>query len=78
MAARSFSRGHVIIYDGSKWVYEDDGTDAMLVRACVRCNRLPTPDGHDACLGFVPAAISACCGHGVEPPYRIDDESGEA
>lgn len=32
---------------------------------CVRCGRSPTPEGHDACLGYLPGVESACCGHGI-------------
>lgn len=36
---------------------------------CVLCATRPTPEGYDPCLGFIPAARSACCGHGVEPGH---------
>jgi hypothetical protein len=26
---------------------------------------LPTPEGYDACLGYLPGVDAACCGHGV-------------
>lgn len=32
---------------------------------CVRCDRSPTPEGYDACLGHLPGVDTACCGHGV-------------
>ena len=31
---------------------------------CVKCGELPTPEGHDACLGELPGLMNACCGHG--------------
>ena len=33
---------------------------------CVKCGLLPTPEGHDGCLGTLPEDIvmNACCGHG--------------
>ncbi len=34
---------------------------------CKRCGKLPTPEGYDACLGYLPGVASACCGHGVKP-----------
>lgn len=34
------------------------------VRACIECNMVPTPEGYDACLGYLPGIVSACCGHG--------------
>ncbi len=45
------------------------GLGGMLVvepRECLRCGRMPTKDGYDACLGQLPGVTSACCGHGVE------------
>lgn len=38
---------------------------------CVKCGRPPTPEGYDACLGFLPAVESACCGHGEGEGYYI-------
>jgi hypothetical protein len=32
---------------------------------------MPTSEGYDACLGFIPGVESACCGHGVEEPYQM-------
>ena len=34
---------------------------------------MPTPEGHDACLGAIPGAAAACCGHGVQAPYILWD-----
>ena len=69
MNATSYQRGHRIEYIGGRWVYADDQTTSAVERPCVRCGRIPTPDGHDACLGRIEATASACCGHGVEEPY---------
>ena len=35
---------------------------------CVKCGLLPTPEGHDGCLGTLPenVVMNACCGHGNE------------
>ncbi len=38
-------------------------------RPCPKCDRLPTPAGHDPCIADLPGVISACCGHGVEDGY---------
>ena len=67
----SYKRGHLIRYIGKQWVYADDGHPITEERPCIRCGRMPTPEGYDACLGYIPGAISACCGHGVESPYVI-------
>ena len=69
MAAKSFSRGHATIYIGGAWVYCDNGEPVDTNRPCAKCGKLPTPEGYDACVGFVPGAKSACCGHGVEKGY---------
>lgn len=33
---------------------------------CAHCNRGPTEEGHDGCLGTLPESVvmNACCGHG--------------
>lgn len=67
MTARSHHRGHPVHYDGVRWVYTDTGEPSDIVRPCVRCGELPTPEGHDACLGELPGVSSACCGHGATP-----------
>ena len=73
MSAHSFMRGWPITWKGydfrtpaNIWVYDDDGTVADDSRPCVRCGRHPTPEGYDACLGYIEGATAACCGHGVE------------
>ena len=50
---------------GDEWRY----LDGTLVssdpnRQCGHCNLPNRDDGHDACLGVIPGAINACCGHG--------------
>lgn len=67
------SRGHPIRWDAEReaWVYADDGSPATEERPCVKCGEMPTPEGYDACLGDVPGATSACCGHGVEDGYAV-------
>jgi len=74
MAATGYYRGHPIAFherDGV-WVYGDTGEPIKNhPRPCPRCGMPPTPEGHDWCLGHIPGAVSACCGHGVEPPFRM-------
>ena len=36
---------------------------------CPKCGLARTPEGHDPCMSQIPGAVSACCGHGLEPPY---------
>ena len=78
MGAHAYIRGHEITFapgkigatDPSAWVFVDTGEPVVgSDRPCARCGRPPTPEGYDACLGHVPGAISACCGHGVQEPF---------
>jgi len=76
-APRGWHRGHPIFYRDGAWVYAD-GTSADVQRPCVRCGRMPNPDGSDACLGHLPGIASACCGHGVTEPICIPVREEEA
>lgn len=59
-----YKRGHLVSSDG---YYVDTGERATdNDRPYPLCHKLPTPEGYDACLGHIPGARSACCGHGVE------------
>lgn len=66
MTARSASRGWPTFWNSVKWVYEDTEMKVDDKRPCRRCGRVPTTEGHDACLGKLPNVWSACCGHGEE------------
>lgn len=66
MVARSHERGHEIIFD-RQWLYADT-RQPVGDRPCKRCGREPV-EGRDACLGHIPGATAACCGHGVGPGY---------
>jgi hypothetical protein len=39
--------------------------------SCAACGQLPTPEGHDACLGTLPGVRAACCGHGKSKGYVL-------
>lgn len=68
--ARAHKRGHLTVYSGNnEWIYEDTGESIRVPRPCKRCKCFPTAEGHDACLGHIPGAIGACCGHGMESGY---------
>lgn len=43
-----------------------------MTRTCGVCGET-CGDGPDPCLGQLPYVISACCGHGVTPPYLWTD-----
>lgn len=67
MSATSYQGGHLIEYN-KQWLYADDKSPISVKRPCVRCGRMPTPEGYDACLGYIPNVKSACCGHGMGNP----------
>lgn len=71
MSARSYQRGHPIIWRDGQWVYEDDDSPIVEERPCARCGEMPTVEGYDVCLGHIEGVSSVCCGHGVERPYAI-------
>ena len=70
MTASAHLRGIQVFYIDNEWRYAD-GAIAELRKPCARCKQPPTPEGYDACLGYMSGAISACCGHGVEAPYIV-------
>jgi hypothetical protein len=78
-------RGHrIVAYRDGQWRWAASGRwlkygSGPKDPPCALCHRPPSPEGFDACLGEIPGAISACCGHGVapghvtyEPGQRID------
>jgi hypothetical protein len=69
----STQRGHKIIYIVDKWVYADTGEDIEKERSCIKCGKMPTKEGHDACMGKLPNVKFACCGHGIEKGFLIKE-----
>ncbi len=69
MTGRSHVRGWACEFKGGRWVFTDNGRATDHSRACRRCGRKPTPEGYDACLGHIPGATGACCGHGVDDGF---------
>lgn len=67
-----YNRGNPIEYRNGQWVYADGVPLSQEERPCTRCGRMPTPEGYDACLGYIEGATSACCGHGVERGCIVD------
>ena len=67
MTARGNARGHRIEFDQTAyvWRYADTGEVYDYERPCTLCRKLPTAEGHDACLGEIPGVLNACCGHGT-------------
>lgn len=70
----SFQRGHKIIYFNNEWLYDDNYTSIQIERPCVRCGKMSTKEGYDACLGHIEGISHACCGHGIEHPYYVTNE----
>ena len=66
--AIGYSRGHKIYFNGVEWLYCGTNKPEDEMRPCARCGRKPTPEGYDACIGYVKGALSVCCGHGVSKP----------
>lgn len=73
-------RGHAIEMrrDGA-FYYVDNGkkvSEAWTSRPCGFCGKHNTPEGYDGCIGEIPGAINACCGHGnAEEAYVQYSES---
>ena len=79
LMATAYTRGHLIVWmpNERKWIYADTGESIEKERPCIRCNRLPTKEGYDACLGYIEGVSSACCGHGKEEEFimrQVDKE----
>jgi hypothetical protein len=72
----SYHRGHLVYRcpDGSWWYEDGVPVDQDPDRPCPRCGKGPTPEGYDACLGHIPGAKSACCGHGVHEQIVMMEE----
>lgn len=72
-----YSRGNPIFYINDIWVYEDGMPLENEERPCVKCGKMPTPEGYDACLGYIEGVSSSCCGHGVEKSYEVKERYSE-
>ena len=69
MTVTTYRRGHLMELKDA-WHYVDTGELADNDRPCIRCGEMPTEEGYDACLGFVPGVKTACCGHGVTEAWK--------
>ena len=73
-------RGHPITQVASDtWVYSDTREPVAdnPNRDCGHCGLPNTPEGHDGCLGTIPGAMNACCGHGNQGAAYVQLETGE-
>jgi hypothetical protein len=74
MEVDSYIYGSPVYFDQTTetWHYMDGQSvpdNPAQYRPCPQCHKPPTPEGHDACLGTIPGALNACCGHGVQEGY---------
>ncbi|MCK5606502.1 hypothetical protein KAR91_31660 [Candidatus Pacearchaeota archaeon] len=75
---KSFLRGHEVRFDGKRWLYIDTKENVKNERPCARCGKMPTLEGHDACLKYLPRVKSACCGHGKEVGFIMRGKNEDA
>lgn len=64
-----YLRGHKIEKIDGKWFYFDTKESTVETweqRPCGYCGLFNTKEGHDGCLGTLPEAMNACCGHGSD------------
>lgn len=53
-------------------LYTSDMAGSGQFGICAKCNKGPTIEGHDGCLGTLPGNImNACCGHGNDSQAYI-------
>ena len=71
----TYIRGHKVYYNNKlkKWLYFNNDESIKKERPCPRCNKMPTIEGYDHCLGYIKGATSACCGHGVHLPILMKE-----
>lgn len=65
--------GYPVYYDPlwQVWRYEDTKQRISVKRPCPHCGEYQTVEGYDPCIGYVPGAVSVCCGHGREPLHIV-------
>jgi hypothetical protein len=62
-----YKRGHKYSYEWKGLEFHlKNPSPVSIEKPCIKCGKMPTKEGHDACLGTLPGVIAACCGHGVE------------
>ncbi|KKN03224.1 hypothetical protein LCGC14_1109780 [marine sediment metagenome] len=71
-------RGHQIYCDDHDvWRYVDNNEPTVgAERPCGVCLVATGPSGHDPCIGEVPGAINACCGHGNDDEAYVQYPDG--
>lgn len=84
MSAKANVLGHEIYYDGQSWrlsetdekLYTPELASGGQTLRCAKCLKLPSPEGHDGCLGTLVSDLNggimnACCGHGNDSQAYI-------
>ena len=70
--------GNPIDYDTERdlWYYIDNNQpcEEPFNRPCTFCKEPPTKEGYDHCIGYIPEAVAACCGHGIDEGYMKDKD----
>lgn len=72
-------RGYEITNSDGVYMFLDSGksvSETWRVRPCGHCGLHNTSEGHDGCLGAIPGAMNACCGHGVPAEAYIQFHDG--
>ncbi len=69
-------RGHPIVLVCGTWLYSDthEPVAESPDRDCGHCGLPNTTEGYDGCLGTIPGAMNACCGHGVAAEAYVQEE----
>ena len=68
-----YVRGYIAVeLKNGDFIYNDTHEPCNDDRPCKHCNKYPTPEGYDDCLGHLENVKYACCGHGIpENAYII-------
>lgn len=81
MTAKSFFRGHKLIWVDGRWIYADNNTEIPEnggeIRPCVRCGAIFPLNEVDPCLGVLPGVDNACCGHGIQSQAYVRFTNGK-
>jgi len=69
VGARGYLRGNVVEWDGNQWLTLTGKPAEDAILYCPTCDIAHLSEDNDACLGRIPGANSACCGHGRHVGY---------
>lgn len=72
---KPYAFGNELVYDQQTSMFFVNATGEVLDKevyktlVCPKCDKNPTPEGHDPCIANLPGVDFACCGHGVKDGY---------